>query len=111
MRKIKKGDVVTVITGKDKGRQGTVLGFVRDGLRVLVEGINVVKKHTRGNPQRQIPGGIVSQEASISISNIAIFNSATGEADKVGFKILEDGRKVRIYKSTQEVVPENAKAG
>lgn len=109
MRKIKKGDLVIVIAGKDKGRQGTVLSVIQDGLRIVVEGINMVKRHTRGNPQQQIPGGIVSKEASIDISNVALFNQATGKADKVGFKILEDGRKVRIYKSTQEVVIEEAR--
>ncbi len=106
MRKIKKGDSVVVIAGKDKGRKGTVLSVVKDGLRVIVEGVNMVKRHTRGNPQQQVAGGIISREASIAISNVALFNQATGKADRVGFKILEDGRKVRIYKSTQEVVVE-----
>src|SRR5258708_5626484 len=104
MRKIKKGDVVMVIAGKDKGRQGAVLAMVKKGMRVIVEGINIVKRHTRGNPSTQTPGGIIQKEASIAVSNVALFNQATGKADRVGFKVLEDGRKVRFYKSTQEVV-------
>lgn len=109
MRKIKKGDLVIVMVGKDKGRRGVVLSVVKPGNRVIVEGVNMIKRHTRGNPQQQIPGGIVSREASVAISNVALFNQATGKADRVGFKILEDGRKVRIYKSTQEVVIEEEK--
>lgn len=104
MRKIKKGDVVIVIAGKDKGRQGTVKAMVKEGFRVIVDGVNLVKRHVRGNPQQQKAGGIIEQEASIAVSNVAIFNQATGKADRVGFKVLEDGRKVRIFKSTEEVV-------
>lgn len=104
MRKIKKGDLVIVIAGKDKGRQGVVLSVVKKGIRVIVEGVNIIKRHTRGNPSTQTPGGIIQKEASIAISNVALFNKATGKADRVGFKILEDGRKVRFYKSTKEVV-------
>lgn len=112
MRKIKKGDLVIVTAGKDKGRQGVVLSVAKLGQRVFVEGVNLVKRHTKGNPQQQVPGGIVSKEASIHISNIALYNQETGKADRVGFKILEDGRKVRIFKSTKEVVVEKAqKAG
>lgn len=109
MRKIKKGDLVTVLVGKDKGRRGTVLSILKCGQRILVEGVNMVKRHTRGNPQAQIPGGIISKESSIHISNVALYNEATGKADKVGFKILENGRKVRIFKSTKEVVVEEAR--
>jgi large subunit ribosomal protein L24 len=104
MRKIKKGDLVVVIAGKDKGRQGTVKAMVKEGVRVIVEGVNLVKRHTRGNPQQQKAGGIIEHEASIHVSNVAIFNQATGKADRVGFKLLEDGRKVRVFKSTEEVV-------
>jgi len=105
--KIKKGDLVIVIAGKDKGRQGTVLSVLNNKgtrIRVVVEGVNLLKHHRKGNPNTQTPGGIIEKEASIDISNVALFNQATGEADRVGYKILEDGRKVRIYKSTQEVV-------
>jgi large subunit ribosomal protein L24 len=108
MRKIKKGDLVVAIAGKDKGRQGTVLAVVNSGERVLVEGVNRVKKHTRGNPNAQIPGGIVEKESSLHISNVAIVNPATGKQDRIGFKILKDGRKVRFFKSTKEDVPEMA---
>lgn len=108
--KIKKGDAVIVTTGKDKGRESVVLSVVRrkgresQGLRVLVEGVNMVKKHEKPNPQKEMPGGIREKEASLAISNVAIFNKATGKADRVGFKVLEDGRKVRVFKSTGEMV-------
>lgn len=102
MRKIKKGDTVKIVAGRDKGRQGTVLS-VNTG-RLLVEGINLIKKHTKPNPDKQIEGGIIQKESLIDISNVALFNAATGKADRVGFKVLEDGRKVRVYKSTGEVV-------
>lgn len=97
---------MVVISGKDKGRSGSVLALVgakqsnSDKLRVLVEGINLVTRHTKPNPAKETPGGIIRTEASVAISNIAIFNSATGKKDKIGFKCLEDGRKVRIFKST-----------
>jgi large subunit ribosomal protein L24 len=110
MRKIKKGDTVIVMTGRDRGRQGTVLSVLKskthcmDASRVLVENVNLIKKHTKANPQQEKAGGIIQKEASIAISNVAIFNAATGKADRVGFKILGDGRKVRVYKSTGEVV-------
>jgi len=107
MRKIRKGDSVIVIAGKDKGRRGTVSQVVEKGLRVLVSGVNLVKRHTRGNPAQQSPGGIIEREASIHISNVAIFNSTSGKGDRIGFKILEDGRKVRVFKSTQEVVDQS----
>jgi large subunit ribosomal protein L24 len=102
MSKIKKGDEVIVITGRDKGRRGTV-SRVLDGA-LIIEGINVVKKHTKGNPQAGVSGGIVDKEMPIDISNVALFNSKTGKADKVGFKTGDDGKKVRIFKSNQALV-------
>ena len=103
MRKIKKGDDVIVLTGKDRGKRGTVIRTVGDD-RVVVENINMVKRHTKGNPQRGEPGGILDKEMSVHISNIALYNPASGSGDRVGFKILDDGRKVRVFKSNQEVV-------
>jgi len=102
MRKIKKGDEVIVITGKDKGKRGTVLRV--DGDLVVVENVNMVKKHAKGNPTKGEPGGILDKEMPLQLSNLALYNAATGKADRVGFKILEDGRKVRVFKSTREVV-------
>jgi len=109
MRKIKKGDEVIVSAGKDKGRRGIVKSVLRakgihsDALRVLVEGVNLVKRHTRGNGQDK-PSAIIEKEASMAISNVALFNQVTGKADRVGFKVLEDGRKIRVFKSTGEAV-------
>jgi large subunit ribosomal protein L24 len=103
MRKIKKGDDVIVIAGKDKGKRGTVQSVLEND-RVIVESINMIKRHTKPNPNRGVPGGIVEREASINVSNIALFNPATGKADRVGFKVLEDGRKVRFFKSNNEIV-------
>ena len=103
MNKIRKGDDVVVIAGKDKGNRGTVLVRVNDE-RLVVEGINRVKKHTKPNPMRGQPGGIVEKEMSIHVSNVALFNSASQKADRVGFKTLDDGRKVRVFKSNGEVV-------
>ena len=103
MNKIRKGDGVVVIAGKDKGKRGTVLNRVDDE-RLLVEGVNRVKKHTKPNPMKGQPGGIVEKEMPIQISNLALFNPATQKADRVGFKILDDGRKVRVFKSNGEVV-------
>ena len=103
MNKIRKGDDVIVITGKDKGKRGTVLDRI-DDQRVVVEGINRVKKHTKPNPMKGQPGGIVEKEMPINISNVALFNPATSKADRVGFKMLDDGRKVRVFKSNGEVV-------
>jgi large subunit ribosomal protein L24 len=102
MRKIKKGDDVVVLTGKDKGKRGTVLRV--DDSRVLVENVNLVKKHQKGNPQAGVAGGIVDKEMPLHVSNIGIFNPQSGRADRVGFKILDDGRKVRVFKSDGEVV-------
>ena len=102
MRKIKREDEIIVLTGKDKGKRGKV-AQVLDNDTVVVSGINLIKKHTKPNPQRGVNGGIVEKEAPIQVSNVAIFNAASGKADRVGFKFLEDGRKVRIYKSSGEV--------
>jgi large subunit ribosomal protein L24 len=103
MNKIRKGDQVYVIAGRDKGKRGVVTA-VRDDDRVLVEGINMIKRHTKPNPTSGTPGGIIDKEAPIHISNVALFNPVTSKPDRVGIKILTDGRKVRIFKSTQEVV-------
>ncbi len=103
MNKIRKGDQVQVIAGKDKGKRGVVTR-VRSDERVVVEGVNVMKRHTKPNPTLGTPGGIVEKEGPVHISNIAIFNPVTSKPDRVGFKTLEDGRKVRIFKSTKEVV-------
>ncbi len=96
MAKIKKGDDVVVLTGKDKGKRGKIVAVLGD--RVRVEGINLVKKHVKPNPMTQQPGGIVDREATIHASNVAVFNTATGKADRVGYK-FEDGKKVRVFKS------------
>jgi large subunit ribosomal protein L24 len=103
MNKIKKNDDVIVITGKDKGNRGNVLS-VLDNDRVLVAGINKVKKHQKPNPVKGTSGGIVEIEKPIHISNIAIYNATTKKADRVGVKQLEDGRKVRVFKSNGEVI-------
>lgn len=103
MRRIRKGDQVIVIAGKDKGRQGSVIRFVNPD-RVLVEGVNMVKRHTKANPARNISGGIIEREATIHVSNVMLFNPSTRKADRVGFRTLEDGRKVRYFKSNHEVV-------
>ncbi|BCX88817.1 large subunit ribosomal protein L24 [Methylomarinovum tepidoasis] len=103
MRKIKKGDEVIVLAGKDRGKRGTVKQVLADD-RVIVEGINVAKKHQKPNPARGIPGGIIEKEMPLHVSNVAIYNPQTEKADRVGFRILEDGRKVRYFKSTNEVI-------
>lgn len=102
MRKIKKGDKIQVLAGKDKGKQGTVLETRTDN-RVLVEGVNMVKKHVRPNPNKGETGGIVDIEAPLAISNVALVNPVTGKGERVGFKVLEDGKKVRIFKKSGEV--------
>lgn len=104
MQKIKKGDDVIVITGKDKGKRGTVSRVMLDVDRVLIDGINMVKKHQKPNPAAGAPGGIIDKEMPMAISNIALFNAATGKADRIGIKQLEDGRKVRFFKSNGEVL-------
>ena len=103
MAKLKSDDDVIVIAGKDKGKRGTVRRLL-DSDRVIVGGVNMVKKHTKPNPMLGTPGGIVEKEAPIQASNVAIFNPQTGKADRVGFQIKEDGAKVRIFKSTNEAV-------
>jgi large subunit ribosomal protein L24 len=102
MRKIKKNDDVIIIAGKDKGNRGSVLNVLDD--KLLVSGINKVKKHQKPNPVKGVAGGIVEIEKPIHISNVAIYNASTKKADRVGVKSLEDGRKVRIYKSSGEVI-------
>lgn len=102
MLKIKKDDEVVVITGRDKGKRGSVLRVLKDG-RLLVGGVNMVKKHQRPNPQMGQPGGIVEQEAPIQASNVAIWNDEAEKADRVGFRV-EDGKKVRFFKSTNKVI-------
>ena len=102
MRKIKKDDDVIVITGKDKGNRGSVLRVLGD--YVLVSGINKVKKHEKPNPMKGTSGGIVEMEKPIHVSNVAIFNAAAKKADRVGIKTLEDGRKVRVFRSNGEVI-------
>lgn len=103
MRRIRRGDEVIVIAGKDKGRRGSVLRVVSDR-RLLVDGVNVVKRHTRPDPGRNQPGGIIEREAPVDASNVMLFNPQTSKGDRVGFRTLEDGRKVRFYKSTGEVI-------
>jgi len=106
MRKIKKGDEVVVITGKDKGRRGKV-SVVRDDGHLIVEGVNVAKKHQKGNPNAGVAGGIVEKEMPIDQSNVMLFNPATGKGDRVGIKFIGEGenrKKVRFFKSNQEMV-------
>src|SRR5574343_433305 len=103
MEKIRKGDEVVVITGKDKGKRGTVARRV-DAEHVVVEGVNRAKKHVKPNPVKGVVGGIVDKDMPIHISNVALYNPASGKADRVGFKTLEDGKKVRVFKSNGEVV-------
>ena len=103
MERLKKGDQVVVMTGKDRGKQGEVLNRGLDG-KFLVQGVNLVKKHTKPNPALGQTGGIVEKEMPIQGSNLALLNPATGKGDKVGFKVLDDGRKVRVFKSNGEVV-------
>ena len=103
MNKIRKGDQVIVLTGRDKGKRGTVTSRV-DEQRVMVDGVNVVKKHVKPNPMKGTTGGVVDKTMSIHQSNIAIFNAASGKADRVGIKLLDDGKKIRIFKSSGEQI-------
>lgn len=103
MRKIKRDDEVVVITGRDKGKRGKVNRVLPDG-RLIISGVQMVKKHQKPNPQLGVAGGIMEKEAPIQASNVAIFNKATNAADTVGFKVLEDGRKIRVFKSNGESV-------
>ena len=103
MEKIRKGDDVVVTTGKDKGKRGTVLSRV-DAEHVVVEGVNRAKKHVKPNPMKGVAGGIVDKDMPIHLSNVALYNPASKKADRVGFKLLEDGRKIRVFKSNGEPV-------
>jgi large subunit ribosomal protein L24 len=103
MRKIKREDDVIVLTGRDKGKRGKVNKVLSDG-KLIVSGIQIIKKHQKPNPQAGVAGGIIEKEASIQASNVAIYNPSTKKADRVGFKILEDGKKIRIFKSNGAAV-------
>jgi large subunit ribosomal protein L24 len=103
MRKIKKSDEVVVLSGKDKGKQGRVIRIVRDSY-VIVENVNLVKQHVKGNPAQSKAGGILEREMPLHISNVALINPVTGKGDRVGFKFLEDGKKVRYFKSNGEII-------
>ncbi|SDK78764.1 50S ribosomal protein L24 [Microbulbifer yueqingensis] len=103
MRKIKRDDEVVVIAGRDKGKRGTVRKVLNDG-RLIVSGVQMIKKHQKPNPQLGVAGGIVEKEAAIQASNVAIYNPSTQKADRVGFKVLEDGTKIRVFKSSGEAV-------
>ncbi len=105
MRRIRKGDEVLVITGRSKGKRGHVLKVLPGGENLLVENVNLVKRHTKPDPRRQPPGGgIIEKEAPIHVSNVMLYNPVTRQGDRVGFRCLEDGRKVRTFRSTGEVV-------
>ena len=101
--RIRRNDEIIVLTGKDKGKHGKVTSVITSKNKILVENINMVKKHVKPNPQLQEQGGIVEKEAPIHVSNVAIYNAATGKADRVGFR-FEDGKKVRFFKSNNELV-------
>lgn len=101
--KLRSDDEVVVIAGKDKGKRGKVQRILDDG-RLIVSGVQMIKKHQKPNPQLEIPGGIVEKEAPIAASNVAIWNAEASKADRVGFKVLEDGKKVRVFKSSGEVI-------
>ncbi len=102
MNRIRKGDSVLVITGKHKGQKGEVLRVAAD--RVVVQNINIIKRHTKANPQAQQPGGIVEREAPLHISNVMLLNPVTGKGERVGYKVLGDGRKVRVFRSSGEAI-------
>ena len=103
MRKLRKGDNVVVIAGRDKGKRGDVARIV-DDTHVIVNGVNTVKRHTKPNPMKNQPGGIVTKEVPIHVSNVAIWNPVTQKPDRIGFKLMEDGRKLRFYKSNGEQI-------
>jgi large subunit ribosomal protein L24 len=103
MERIKKGDEVIVVAGKDKGRRGSVLRVYADG-RVLVENVNVARKHQRPNPNAGVAGGIIEKEMPLDASNVMLFNPTTNKGDRIGFRLLTDGRKVRYFKSNDEVL-------
>ena len=102
MKKIRKGDKVVVLAGRDKGKQGTVLRVFEDS-RVLVENVNMIKRHTKPNPNKGVTGGIIDREAPIHISNVALYNPATGKGERVGMRTLQDKSKVRYFKKSGEV--------
>ena len=102
INRIKKGDQVIVVAGKDKGKRGDVIRV--DGDRVIVSNVNIVKRHTKPNPQAGVAGGVVEREAPIHVSNVMLFNPATGKGERIGFKVLEDGRKLRVFRSSGEAV-------
>ena len=102
MNRIKKGDRVIVVVGKDKGKQGEVVSV--DGDRVVVSNINIVKRHTKPNPQAGQAGGVIEREAPIHVSNVMLFNPASGKGERIGIKKLEDGRKLRVFRSSGEAV-------
>ncbi len=102
MNRIKKGDQVVVIAGKDKGKKGDVVRVAGD--KVVVANINMIKRHTKPNPQANQPGGVIEREAPIHVSNVMLFNSATGKGERIGTKVLEDGRKLRVFRSSGEAV-------
>ena len=104
MRRIRRDDEVILIAGKDKGRRGKVMRVVEDGQRVIVGGVNLIKRHTKPNPAKGVSGGIIEREAAIHVSNVMLFNPITRKGDRTGFRVLEDGRKVRYFKSNNEVV-------
>ncbi len=104
MRKIRKGDDVVVMTGKDSGKRGNVLKVLPEIDKLIVENVNIAKKHTKPNPQAGVAGGIVEKEMPIHMSNVMLYNPQTRKGDRVGFRTLEDGRKVRVFKSNDEVV-------
>jgi large subunit ribosomal protein L24 len=102
MNRIKKGDQVVVIAGKDKGKRGDVVRVAGD--KLVVSNINIIKRHTKPNPQANQPGGVIEREAPIHISNVMLFNPVSGKGDRVGFKVLEDGRKLRVFRSSGEAI-------
>lgn len=102
MNRIRKGDQVVVIAGADKGKKGEVVRVAGD--KIVVQNINIIKRHTKPNPQAGVAGGIVEREAPIHISNVMLFNQATGKGERIGFKVLEDGRKVRVFRSSGEAI-------
>ena len=104
INRIKKGDQVIVVAGKDKGKRGDVVRV--DGDRVIVSNVNIVKRHTKPNPQAGQPGGIIEREAPIHVSNVMPFNPATGKGERIGIKVLEDGRRIRVFPSTGESLDE-----
>ena len=102
MNRIRKGDQVVVIAGKDKGKKGDVIRVAGD--KVVVSNVNIIKRHTKPNPQAGQPGGVIEREAPIHISNVMLFNPASGKGERVAFKVLEDGRKLRVFRSSGEAV-------